>query len=118
MSRRRLMALVIVVIALTASVGTYIHDNPSGITPISDINTGKVAVGENVTIKAKILQIIIYWDGWDFGEFLVTDGSGHISLSWRWSSFHIGQMIVARGTVGSSFYLQPTEWVEHVWLFA
>jgi len=118
LSRKAQAALIIAVIAVTATVGTYVHDNPSGITRIVDINNGTVAVGENVTIKARIIRILVLLIGFDWGAFLVTDGSGDFGLSWHATSFQSGQVIIARGTVGSIDKFQHTDWVEHVWLFA
>ena len=60
---RRITALVVIALAVTAFLGTYIHDSPLGITPIADINSGRVGVGENVTIKGRILSIFMYFIG-------------------------------------------------------
>ncbi len=119
LSRRRLVALVIVVIALTASVGTYIHDNPLGITPIGDINAGTVAVGESVTIKGRIVGgYVVWWGTGCDGDITVTDGTGNITLPCNTCGLGIGDVIIVRGTVYASIYLSPVEWIERVWLFA
>ena len=118
MSRKRLSALVIVVIAVTATVGTYVHDNPSGITPIADINSGKVTIGENVTIRGRILSIFMFFMG-PYDQFLtVGDRQNNITFAWFHSRVYVGWVIIAAGTVTSNHSLSHAQWVEHVWLFA
>jgi len=116
--RRGLAALVIVVIGVTATVVTYVHDNPPGTTPIVDINTGRVAVGENVTIRGTILYMIVLMMG-PYDQFLtVGDRQNNVSFAWFHSRVYLGWVIIAAGTVTSNHSLSHAYWVEHVWLFA
>ena len=106
-----------IVVAVTACLGTYIHDNPSGIAPIADINAGKVGVGENVTIMARMISGIQYYMGLCDATLLVTDGQGNITLGWDRCFIQIGWVIIARGTVASRSELGHVQWVERIWLF-
>ena len=117
-TRRRLTALVIIVVAVTACLGTYIHDNPSGITSIADINAGKVAVGDNVMIKGRIMSILLLLMIPNDQTLTVGDWQANITLGWTHFRVEVGWVIIARGTVASSRDLHHTEWLERVWLFA
>jgi len=104
-------------VAVTVCLGTYIHDNPLGITPIADINAGRVGAGENVTIKGRILSIFALAIGLNDWTLTVGDRQANITLDWTDFRVEVGWVIIARGTVHSSRGLYPTEWLERVWLF-
>jgi hypothetical protein len=50
---RRKLAVLLTIIAVVSTllVLAFVHDNPAGLTPITDIDTGAVAPGENVIIE-------------------------------------------------------------------
>jgi len=118
MTRRRATALAVIVVTVTACLGTYIHDNPLGITPIADINAGMFGYGENVTIKGVIVEILLLTMGPHDQWVTVSDGYGNISLYWYDSRLEVGWVIIARGSVLSIHELFGTQWLERVWLFA
>jgi len=117
MTRRKLTALVTIVVAVTACIGTYIHDNPLGTTPIADINAGRVGVGENVTIKGRILSIFALAIGLNDWTLTVGDRQANITLFWTHFRVDVGWVIVTRGTVHSSHELGSIVWLDRVWLF-
>jgi len=109
-TRRKLTALVIIVVAVTAGLGTYIHDNPSGITPIADINAGRVASWDNVTIKGRIMSVLAMLPNLQL--LTVGDSQANITLGWTDFLVEAGWVIIARGTVASRSELG------HIWLSA
>ena len=118
MSKKRLVAVAILVIAVTATVGIYVHDNPPRITPIADVNSGKTTIGENVTIRGEIIYIIMFFMGPNDQVITVGDSLNNVTFAWFTSRIYLDWVIIARGTVYSNHELIHVEWLEHVWLFA
>ena len=114
---RRTTALVIIVVAVTAYLGAYVYYNPSGITPIADINAGRVAVGENVTIRGTIVSIMLLFMGPNDQIVTVSEGQANITFGWYDFRLMVGWVIIARGVVHSSHELGSIVWLDRVWLF-
>ena len=117
LNSKAVAAAIIIVIAVIATVGVYFHDNPSGVTSIADINDGKVAVGENVTIKGRILLVFVLLMGPNEQFPTIGDGQHNITFAWFNSYVHVGWVIIASGTVETNRSLSHVQWLEQVWLF-
>ena len=118
LARRRLAAILTVAVVVSTSLAVaFLHDNPTGLTPIADINTGAVALGENVTVRCRILSILCLFMGPYDQMLTLTDGPGNLSAYWSESRLEVGWVIIIRGTVDSNRSLAHLEWLERVWLF-
>jgi len=113
-----LAALVIIVLVGIGYVGAYIHDHPPGITPIADINAGKLEYGENGTIRGVIIEIRLLPMGPHDQWLTVSDGYANITLYWYNSRLEVGWAIIAIGPVHSNHELGRIQWLDRVWLFA
>jgi hypothetical protein len=118
LNSKAVAAAIIIVIAVITTVGVYFHDNPSAVTSIADINDGKVAAGENVTVKGRILFIWMLYMG-PYDQFLtVGDGQHNVTCAWFTSPVYVGWVIMATGTVETNHSLSHIQSLERVWLFA
>ncbi|RDE11811.1 MAG: hypothetical protein C4K48_11000 [Candidatus Thorarchaeota archaeon] len=120
MGRKRALATLLVLIAIMAPLSLtlmYVHDNPTGITPISSINTGITPIGSDVTVKGVILEIVVILNGRNMQNVRMSDGSGSIELYWTETRLHVNWTIIVRGTAYSNLSLDPVSSVELVLLF-
>ena len=118
LTRRKLGALLAVaVVTSTFLAVAFVHDNPTGLTPIADINSGAVAPGENVTVKCRIMSIVMLFVGLQDQLLSLTDGQCNLSAYWSETRVEVGWVIIIRGAVYSNESLVHLEWLERVWLF-
>jgi hypothetical protein len=114
----RLLAFIAVTIVVTASLGiAFAHDYPAGITRIAEINTGAVAPGENVTIRCRVVSVLVLLIGFGLQYLMLSDGPNNLTADWSKSQVEVGWVIVTRGTVESNRSLSHLIWLERVWFF-
>jgi hypothetical protein len=97
------VAIIIIVVASLSVTLVYVHDNPSGLTPIGDINSGEIPVGTVVVVKGEIKWILQTFSGFDTQQVCLSDGTGE--LTFYWSRFQLDEswsIIVVSGKVLSN----------------
>lgn len=121
MERKKVLAIpiTVMVIAVTLCLGLiYIHDNPSGLIPISSINTGTTEIGAKVIVKGNITAITVYTMNPNDLDVWISDGTGILEFFSTDSRFYIGMTVIVKGTVYTNYTLLPTSSVEIVILFS
>ncbi len=107
----------LMLITIPLSLGLiYIHDNPTNVTPISSVNSGMAQIGAIVTVKGNITAITVYMDPNGL-DVWISDGTGILEFFLTDSRFHIGMIVIVKGTVYTNYTLHPTSSVELVILF-
>jgi DNA/RNA endonuclease YhcR with UshA esterase domain len=120
MRRRKAHTILIAIITIASLSVTliYVHDNPSGLTPIGDINSGDIPAGTVVVVKGEVKWILQSFSGFDTQQVCLSDGTGE--LTFYWSRFQFDEswhIIIVRGKVLSNERLHVVTSVELVVLF-
>ena len=108
---------IIVVIMIGSLVSTLViawHDDIGQITPISDINSGRVPIGSVVTIKGNLSQLL---RDAAFGYLhpTIVDANGSLKFTWRGVAPELYSIVIVRGTVVGPHYLRNVTAFHEVW---
>lgn len=118
MERRTRRLLFTIAILLVPLLFVYVHDNPAGLVHISAINSGRVPIGANVTVKGEIVDILMLFMGTNDQYVKLSDGTGNLTFYWTRTRLDIGWVIIMSGTVYRTHNLRWVTSVERVALFA
>jgi hypothetical protein len=91
------------------------HDGIGQITPISDINSGRVSIGTIVTIKGNLSQLL--QDAvLGYLHPTIVDANGSLMFSWRGVAPELYSIVIVRGTVVGTHYLRNVTFFDSVWV--
>jgi hypothetical protein len=107
-STTKILLVVALIVIVAIGVVSW-HDGLFGLTSISDINGGLVAVGTSVAVKGEITARI--------GNLVtVQDGANILGFTWTGAST-LNSIVVVRGIVSSILTLSDVTSVDIVWTF-
>lgn len=112
----KLIAMAVMIVALPF-VPIFLHDNPPGLTLIRDVCWGYVDAGENITVKGKILLILVLAMGPHDQILTVGDERYNMTVVWFEAPVEVGWTIIAHGVLNEYRALHHVSYVERVWLF-
>lgn len=121
MKRSKVVVLLLAFMAIIAPITLtliYTHDNLSGAIPISSIKSALTPIGTNVTLKGKIIDILVLSLSANDQVVSISDGSGFIGFFWTKTLLQINWTILVGGTVDTNHTLRPVSEVELVLLFS
>ena len=106
--------VVIVISVVTSTLVIAWHDGYGQITPISDINSGRVPIGSVVTVKGNLTQIL-QDQAIGYLHLTIVEANASLMFSWRGVAPELYSIDIVRGTVYSTHYLRNITFFDSIW---
>ena len=110
-SKMKTLAILIIIIGAALGVVAW-HDGLIGATTVSSINDGDVSAGTQVVVRGIYKTTFL-------GAIVIhgADGSGTLMFEWTGAIPAVDTLVVVRGKVMNTLFLEDVTSMDAVWLF-